>query len=198
MSERNLPTGFVAALQALTAWLESEQVPHTTIGGVAVSLLGQPRATQDIDTVIWLEEKRWQEFVQSGERYGFVPRISDAVGFAGRSRVLLLRHEGSGISIDVSCGALEFELEMIERATALEIGNLKLRMPTPEDLIITKVVAQRAKDIVDIEAILKVHGDLDLKRIRRWAQEFATALEMPELVENLETLLRRYPPQGAK
>lgn len=198
MSEHNLPKGFVAALLALTAWLESEQVPYITIGGVAVSLLSQPRATQDIDTVIWLEENRWQEFVQSGEDFGFVPRISDAVGFAGRSRVLLLRHEESGISIDVSCGALEFELEMIERATALEIGSLKLRLPTPEDLIITKAVAQRAKDIIDIEAILKVHQNLDLKRIRRWAQEFATALEMPELVENLETLISRYPSQGTK
>lgn len=190
MPEQGLAATFIAALQALDDWLEDEQIPYTTIGGVAVSLLAQPRATQDIDIVIWLEEGRWDAFLRAGESYGFEPRISDAVAFAAKSRVLLLRHRESGISIDISCGALPFEREMIERATMLNIGRLRLRVPTPEDLIITKGVAQRPKDIADIETILNVHQSIDLARIRHWIQEFAAALEMPELLENLERLLQ--------
>ena len=191
MAESVLPTAFIATLQALADWLKAEQVPHTTIGGVAVSLLAQPRATQDIDAVIWLEENRWEALMRSGKRFGFIPRISNALEFATQARVLLLRHRESKISLDLSCGALEFEREMIERAATLKIGTLELKVPTPEDLIITKAVAQRSKDVADIEAILSVHRNLDLSRIRYWTQQFAAALDMPELSETLERLLRR-------
>lgn len=189
MPDSTLPATFVAALQALASWLEAEQVPYATIGGVAVSLLAQPRATQDIDIVIWLDQEKWDSFLRTGQGYGFEPRISDALDFAVKSRVLLLRHQKSGISIDLSCGALPFEQEMIERATALNIGPLSLRVPMPEDLIITKAIAQRPKDIADIESLLNVHQNLNITYIRRWVHEFATALEMPELSESLERLI---------
>ena len=190
MAEADLPRSFLAALRAAVDWFEGEQVPYVAIGGVAVSLLAQPRATQDIDVVIWLAEDRWEAFLQAGARYGFAPRLSDALEFAQVSRMLLLSHLASGISLDVSCGALEFEREMIERASAFPIGELRLRIPTPEDLIITKAVVQRAKDLADMEALITVHQDLDVERIRRWVKEFATALEMPELSANMERLLR--------
>jgi hypothetical protein len=67
MSESVLSESFVAALRALTGWLEAEHIAHTMIEGVAVSLLAQPRATQDIDAVIWLEESRWPTFLKAGE-----------------------------------------------------------------------------------------------------------------------------------
>ncbi|HEX8070080.1 MAG TPA: nucleotidyl transferase AbiEii/AbiGii toxin family protein [Pyrinomonadaceae bacterium] len=196
MPEAGLPPSFLGALQALTDWLDGERVPYVTIGGVAVSLLAQPRATQDIDVVIWLPEEDWAQFLRAGAAYGFAPRVGDALEFARRARVLLLRHQPSGVSGDVSCGALPFEREMIERAALLELGRLKLRVPTPEDLIITKLVAQRAKDIADIESLMSVCAELDVARVKRWAREFAAALEMPEMIATLDGLLRRHLPGG--
>lgn len=187
----SLPDSFEGALRALARWLESEAVPYTVIGGLAVSLLGQPRVTQDIDVTVWLGERSLDSFVRSGEHHGFVPRILDAVGFAARARVVLLRHGESGISVDVSCGALPFEQEMIERAGPVEVGGLRVKVLTPEDLIVMKVVAQRAKDLNDVEALLRTYRDLDLKRIRYWTREFATALETPEIVNSLERILAR-------
>lgn len=109
--------------------------------------------------------------------------------FAKQSRVLLLRHTGSAVSADISCGSLPFEKEMIERSYTLDIGGYSLRVPTPEDLIITKAVAHRPKDLVDIESILSVNPSLDLERIRYWMRQFADVLETPELLESLEKLL---------
>src|SRR5688572_18812716 len=102
MPESRLPQAFLLTLQALTEWLSAERVPYTTIGGVAVSLIAQPRMTQDIDIVIWLEEKRWADFVKSGERHGFQPRISDLLEFAREARVILISHQSSGINVDIS------------------------------------------------------------------------------------------------
>ena len=70
------------------------------------------------------------------------------------------------------------------------IGDLELRLPTPEDLIILKAVAHRGKDLLDIQGILKSQPDLDRTRIERWVRDFATALEMPELWEDIAPLLQ--------
>lgn len=126
----DLPGSFEEALRSLALWLESEEVPYTTVGGMAVSLLGQPRATQDIDVVVWLGEHPWDSFVSVAESRGFVRRIPDVLEFAARTRVILLRH-GSGVGVGVSCGALPFELEMIERARAVEVGGVRVKVPTP-------------------------------------------------------------------
>lgn len=53
----------------------------------------------------------------------------------------------------------------------------------------------RSKDILDIERILDLRRDLDFKRIRHWVGEFASVLEMPEIVESLERLIGRKKPR---
>lgn len=190
-SVRKLPNVLAEALGDLVAWLESERIPQAVIGGVAVALLAQPRVTQDIDAVIWLDTDGLESFLTTGVAYGFAPRISDAADFARMRRVILLQHQPTGVTVDLSCGALPFEEELIARARTLKVGPLKLRIASPEDLIVMKAVAHRPRDIADIEAILNVVPQLDLARVRYWVKQFADALEMPELIEDLEKLLRR-------
>src|SRR5205823_2581071 len=83
-------------LGALIAWLQSENVSGLIIGGVAASLLGRPRFTRDVDVLILLDDDRWEKFLEAGDRFGFVPRIDNAVAFARRSRVFLVHHKESG------------------------------------------------------------------------------------------------------
>ena len=120
---------------------------------------------------------------------GIEPRISDAEAFARKNRVLLLRHVASGTNIDLSLGVLPFEIEMVERSKALEVGPIMLRLPTPEDLIILKAVAQRPKDLEDIQAIAASHPELNKERIRFWLEQFGEALDAPDLWEIISRLL---------
>ncbi len=180
-----IPDEFTLVLHDLLPWLEKTQTPYATIGGVGVSLLAGARATKYIDAVLWLDTTQVEFFLQTGAAYGFVPRISNAADFARTRRAILLQHQPTGITVDLSCGALPFEHEVIARARTLTIGSLQLRVATPEDLIIMKAIAHRPRDIADIEAILNVEQELDLARIRSWVKEFADLLEMPELVEDL-------------
>ncbi|MDQ3010498.1 MAG: nucleotidyltransferase [Acidobacteriota bacterium] len=190
-SAPKLPIPLIESLRDLTVWLEAEKIQQVIIGGVAVALIAQPRMTEDIDAVISLDTDLLESFLSTAGSYGFVPRISDAADFARRHRVILLQHQPTGINIDLSCGVLPFEEEMILRARPLTIGSLKIKVATPEDLVIMKAVAHRPRDIADIEAILNIEPTLDLERVRRWVSQFAEALEMPELLEDLEKLLRR-------
>ena len=160
------------------------------IGGVAASVLGAPRFTADVDIVLLLSVSHLPKLFGVAAELGLAPRIADAERFARRNRVVLLRHEESGISIDVSLGMLPFEEEVVARSIVHQIGDIELRLPTPEDLIVLKAVAHRPKDLLDIAGIFKSHPDLDCARIERWVREFAAALEMPELWEDIAPLLR--------
>jgi predicted nucleotidyltransferase len=54
---------------------------------------------------------------------------------------------------------------MVERSKVVKVGMIRLRLPTPEALIIMKAVAHRPKDLADIQAIATSHPTLDQKRI---------------------------------
>ncbi len=186
----DFPPPLLSALKDLTAWLDSSRIPGMVIGGVAASLIGRPRATRDIDVVVWIELGRWKSFLKAGRDHRFFPRLRNVLNFAKKNRVLLLRHRPSGIDIDISLGSLPFEEEAIRRAVKKRIKGVRVNLPTPEDLIIMKAVAHRPRDIADIESILDANPGLDMRSIRRWVKEFARALEMPELFDDLEKIIR--------
>src|ERR1044071_1840284 len=172
-------------------WMTRERIAGTIVGAVAVSIRGQPRNTDDVDAVVLGDTTSWERVLESAARYGFVPRIDDVLDFAAHSRVLLLRHEPSGVDVDVSLGALPFEREMIERSTIVKVSGLQLRLSSAEDLVIMKALARRPKDIADIDGILTVNPDLDLAHVRHHLREFSSVLEMPEIYDDFEQLLRR-------
>lgn len=183
-------------LAALLDWFRAESIRSMVIGGVAASLLGRPRMTRDVDVLVWIEDPaHWPGFLVSGRAHDFEPRIADAIGFASRARVLLLRHAKTGIDVDVSFGGLPFEDEALTRAGEGKLGDLGIPLPAPEDLVIMKAIAHRPRDVADIEAVLDAHPNLDRERIRRWVREFAEALDMPELLVDVEKLLERGAPQ---
>jgi hypothetical protein len=159
------------------------------IGGVAVSLLGIPRYTVDLDAVFLVSLDDVPRLLAEAAKQGIEPRIADPIGFARKNRVLLLQHSVSGMDIDLSLGILPFEFEMVERSRVVEIGSLKMRLPTPEDLIIMKSVAHRQKDLADIQGIAASHPILDKERIRFWVEQFGEALDLPELWQEIEKLL---------
>ena len=178
--------GPLAALQQVLAHFDNRGL---VIGGIAASLLGKPRLTADVDAVLLLSVDDLPHLIEIATQVGLEPRLSDAEAFARRHRVLLLRHQESGINVDISLGILPFEVEAVERGIVHQIGSVSIRLPMPEDLIIFKAVAHRPKDLLDIQAIIETHPSLDKERIRYWVNEFAQALEMPELWDDIASLL---------
>jgi predicted nucleotidyltransferase len=177
-----------AVLRDFVRWLKSEGVAGIIIGGIAASILGRPRVTRDVDGVVIIDQASINEFIESGKRHGFIPRIKDVLGFAKKTRVLLMKHGPTNVDVDISLGVLPFEHEIIARAVWVDVGNFSLPIPTSEDLIIMKAVAHRQRDIADIESILDANPNLDFKRIRKWVREFSNVLEMPEILGSLEKI----------
>jgi predicted nucleotidyltransferase len=144
-----------------------------------------------VDVLVLVDEGQWGNFLAAGAPFGFVPRRAEVLAFARETRVLLMRHEPSGLDLDLVFGSLTFEKEAIARAQWVEVGGVRIPLPQPEDLIIMKAVAHRPRDREDIAAVLQAQPKLNLRRVRRWVREFSAALEMPEIVTDLEGLLSR-------
>lgn len=179
----------LAPLRALQNLISKFNDQGVIIGGIATSLLGTPRYTVDLDAVILLGLEGIPHLLTEAAIQGIEPRIPDPVDFARKNRVLLLRHMASGTDIDISMGILPFEVEMVQRSKIKEISSVKLRLPTPEDLIIMKAVAHRPKDLADVQAIASSNPNLDKERIRLWVEQFGEALDIPDLWKTISRLL---------
>ena len=186
-----VPATLLAALADLVRWLDATEMPAMIIGGVAASVLGQPRLTQDVDALAILPEGEWANAVSTAAPYGILPRIENPLDFARRSRVLLMRHVESGIDIDVTFGGLLFERAAIDNSKVHEIGGLRVRLPRVEDLLVMKAVARRPKDLQDIEGLLAAHPEADVATVRQWVSEFATAISAFDMLEDFDKLVAR-------
>ncbi|MDP3185425.1 MAG: nucleotidyl transferase AbiEii/AbiGii toxin family protein [Anaerolineales bacterium] len=174
------------SLQRLLARFDERGV---VIGGVAASLLGKPRYTEDVDAMFLLSVEDIPRFLDAAKTEGIEPRIEAAADFARKNRVLLLNHIASDTNIDISLGILPFEEEVVKRSIVHDFDTLKIRLPTPEDLIVFKAVAHRPKDLLDIQTIVDKHPNIDLVRVEQWVKSFAEALETPELWGQINEIL---------
>lgn len=196
-ASNELPQSVRETATALMRWLRATRVEGVVIGGVAVSLLAEPRMTKDVDAVVWLEGSQWERFLNSGKKHGFVPRYDAPLEFARQNRILLLTHQPTKTDVDLSLGGLPFEREAIDRAISIRLGRATIKLASPEDLMVMKAVASRPRDLADIESLLNSFPKADLKRVRHWTSEFAAVLEAPEINDDLERLLQRWTTRNA-
>ena len=192
MSKVELSSRILQAVASVSQWLTSEKLPHVFIGGIAVSLLTEPRATQDIDLTIWIEDLPIDDLLESASAFGFISRIENAAAFAAEARMLLLEHRKSGVAIDLALGALPFEKELIDQARTLTIDNVEVRVADPEDLIMSKAIPMRPIDVADIDKLLTYYPDVNFERILTFVSEFQILLDRPEYVDRLQELLRQH------
>ena len=181
-----------AALEAVAQSLANLPAPGMLIGGMAVIAHGVARLTRDVDLTVAGSSISLDALLEYLRPHNLQPRIDHAIEFALANQVLLLRHQPSGIDVDLSIAWLPFELEALAAATLVDIAGIRLRVARPEDLIVYKAVAFRPQDQQDIERLLVLYGrDIDLARIRRVITEFAALLEEPERPAAFERLVHR-------
>ncbi|MGB8983187.1 MAG: hypothetical protein WCC12_15030 [Anaerolineales bacterium] len=98
----------IKPLQALQRLLDQYGERGVIIGGIATGFLGKPRFTVDLDAIFLASIRDIPKILDLAEKEGIEARTQDVTEFAKRNRVLLLRHNESGINIDISLGILPF------------------------------------------------------------------------------------------
>lgn len=175
---------------ALARVLTANGVRWYLFGAQAVLVYGRPRLTADIDITLDLAPEAAAGLLTRLQAEGFDVRVKDVQGFLARTRVLPLVHASSGIPVDAVLAGAGIEREFLAAARTVEIGGLALPVIAPEDLVASKILAGRPKDLDDARSVLAQQGDsLDLDRIRRWLSLLEQALDRSDLLPELERRL---------
>lgn len=179
------------ALDALATGLTECAAPWMVIGGVAIIARGVRRFTTDIDAAVRGDAIQPAQLLNLLAKHGIIPRIDEALRFAEANLVLLLRHEATGVDLDVSFAWSAFEQDALAASTVTPFGRVRAPMCTPENLVVFKAIAGRPKDVEDAEALLALYPDIDRAQVRKRVSELALLAEAPEMVEALDLLLAR-------
>ena len=179
-------------MHAVGAALDELDVPSMIIGGIAVIAAGVPRDTIDIDATVLGRAADLDVVIEVFGRHGVIPRVPDARQFARERQVLLLVHEPSGVTIEVSFAWLPFEEEALSRAREIDVEGLSVRVARPEDLIVYKAAAWRDRDRTDIERLLTLYGGvIDVERVRGLIRDIGSALDDPHRIDEFDAMLAR-------
>lgn len=190
-NEESLSGVFASAL-AVQACCEDKGLPYCFIGGVAINRWGRQRITLDAYLVVLVAPGKEEQVIETLlER--FPARMEDPIQFALERRVLLL-HPKEGATVDVSLGMLDFEHNLVARATTFTWApGIDLKTCSAEDLIVMKAFASRAIDWMDIEGILVKQGKrLNFDQIFDELTPLVDLKEQPEILTKLHELIDRF------
>ena len=172
-------------LQIAISLLEKSGYRYAVIGGLALSQLGIVRATYDIDIKVLVPDLDYAK-IRSVLKSAFpLPARSKAPEDPLIVAVII-----NDVIVDFLLTIPGYEELIIERAYQIDIGGFITWICSAEDLVIQKIVADRDKDLLDVESILVVqHDKLDYQYIESWLVKFGEALDQPELLSKYHTLL---------
>ncbi len=170
------------ALIEITTILDEMQVPYTLIGGLAVSLWGEPRATLDVDLSLWIEPANFETTVSAlCARLAALPR--NALAFATETRVLPVI-SAAGVRVDLVLAALDAERQAISRAMPKQVGGKTVMVSSVEDLVLMKLISEREKDLEDARRLLRrFRGSIDRAYLEPRLTELAEAFARPGIVD---------------
>lgn len=151
---------------------------------------GRPRLSADVDVTAEIGPAEVPRFLEMARAAGFEPRTADPRDFVARTRVLPLVHSATGLPLDIVLAGSELEREFLDRAVPVKIGDVEVPVLSPEDLVVTKILAGRAKDIEDVRGILAERfTSLDVARVRRTLSLLEEALGRSDLLPAFEAEL---------
>jgi hypothetical protein len=155
-------------------------------GAQAAIIWGSPRLSADADITAELQFERVESFVAAMTRHGFDLVINDP-DFVERTRVLPFVHQRTRMPVDVVLAGPGLEQEFLQRAVSVDVSGTSIPVISPEDLIVTKVLAGRPKDMEDVRSITHQRRmSLDVERIRSVLGLLENALDRSDLLPEFE------------
>lgn len=134
--------------------LETRGIGHALCGGIAANLYrAELRATVDVDFYIVCAATELVALTRLFEQEGW--RVHPAW-----EQAELLRLEREDLPrVDLLIASTDYEKQAVGRATVVTIDDEEVGVLRPEDLIVFKLVAGRARDFEAVAAIINTLGD---------------------------------------
>ena len=148
------PPTFDAFCREAVDFLTGASTPYLIIGGLAVAVIGEPRMTGDVDVIGYLSVEQATALIDAAVAAGFevAPDERERLHATGT-----LRFSKGRFQLDIILASLPFEDDARARARKRRLFGRLVPLPTPEDLILFKVLAGRDKDLVDAVGVARRH-----------------------------------------
>lgn len=141
------------------------------IGGLAVSMRGEPRTTRDLDVTVAVTgdsevESVISKFMSRGYRVKAVRKHPDLKRVSS-VRLLVESSAIRGAIIDLMFASSGIEEEVITASEVLEVfPGVAVPVATTAHLLALKTLAGRAKDVIDFATLAHYASDRDLQQAR--------------------------------
>ena len=155
-------------------------------GAQAAIVWGSPRLSADVDVTVEIDPAALNDYIGTMREHGFDVVFGDP-DFVARTRVIPFIHRASRMPLDVVLAGPGFEENFLQRAISVDVGGTIVPVISPEDLIVTKILAGRPKDIEDIRGVINERREsLDIERIRTVLRLLEQALTQSDLMPLFE------------
>ena len=182
----------VELLADLAAALDGVRVPWFLFGAQAAILHGAARLTADVDVTVRLPETMSNEaLTEELEHRRFRRRIVDTT-FIQQTRVIPFLHVPTELPLDIVLAGPGLEDTFFDRVQMRDIDGVRVRLASPEDIVVMKTLAGRSKDLDDVIAILRAHGDrLDSRYVETTLTTLEQALSQSDLLSTFRQTAAR-------
>jgi hypothetical protein len=163
-------------LARLIAALNAADVPYMLTGSYASSLHSIPRATRDIDIIIFPSRDQLTRFIGSLPPSEYHTDLDDAIDALRRRGQFNVIDYATGWKIDFIIPPFdEFNVEEFERRQNVDLGSIQVVVASPEDVIVAKLLwaktGESERQIHDAATVLKFQGTaLNLPYIEKWVR----------------------------
>ena len=141
----------------LLSVLNAHRVKYLVIGGYAVSIHAQPRATKDLDILVKADAENAAAVFAALARFGAPLEGLTPADFAQPGPFFRMGREPVGVDILTTVPGVEFDEAWPRRIEAIvdSASGLKASFISRQDLIAAKLAAGRPQDLADVDAIRK-------------------------------------------
>jgi hypothetical protein len=166
--------------------LEAAEIPYFLTGSFASNFYGIPRSTKDADFVLQTKIAVGTEFAERlGEDFILEPQLSFETN-TGTFRQLV-RHRKKPFKVELFLLSQDpHDQSRFARRRAVELFGRRFWLPSPEDVIITKLRWARGKDREDASDVMSVQRNrLDWGYIEEWCRQHGTLGLLTDLRRSL-------------
>jgi hypothetical protein len=160
VSSLTLPERIVVLEQALV------EVPHAFGGALALAYYAEPRATIGIDLNVFVHADRFPEVAAPLLALGVAADEPDAVESIARDGQARVMWDRTPIDLFFAYDAFHDAAAGARRV--VPFADSQIPILAPEHLVVCKVVFDRPRDWVDIDAMLTDGVTLDAAEVLRW------------------------------
>jgi hypothetical protein len=146
-------------------------LPHAFGGALALAYYAEPRSTIDIDVNVFIPAARFPEVARPLVELGAAaddPTVAEIVRRDGQVRIMW-----DDTPIDLFFSYDAFHDAASRHCRRVPFGQTTIPILGAEYLVVCKVVFDRPKDWVDIEAMLAAGATIDAPEVIRWVGRIA-------------------------